>query len=107
MIECFSSKFWMDAKFLLFEYRNLWWGWQGAMRISILGSISECHRHQRIDRALAVLKIYKHSLDFLYFFGTFILELYLEFLSAFVMSIKFNTNGQVHPRSGTIQKASS
>jgi hypothetical protein len=54
-----------------------------------------------------VLKICKHFLDFLHFFGTFILELYVEFLSAFVIFIKFNTNGQVRPRLGTIQKASS
>jgi hypothetical protein len=53
------------------------------------------------------LKIYKHSLDFLHFFGTFISKLYVEFLSIFVMFIKFNTNGQVHPRLGTIQMASS
>jgi hypothetical protein len=25
MIECFGSKLWMDAKFYLFEYTNLWW----------------------------------------------------------------------------------
>jgi hypothetical protein len=51
-----------------------------------------------------VLKIYKHSSDFLHFYGTFILELYVEFLSTFVVFNRFNTNGQVHPRLDTIQK---
>jgi hypothetical protein len=51
-----------------------------------------------------MLKIYKHSSDFLHFYGTFILELYVEFLSTFVVFIRFNTNGQVHPRLDTIQK---
>jgi hypothetical protein len=54
-----------------------------------------------------VLKIRKHSSDFLHFFGTFILELYIEFLSAPVMFIKFNANTQVHLRLDTFQKASS
>jgi hypothetical protein len=57
--------------------------------------------------APVVLKIRKHSSDFLHFFGTFILELYIEFLSAPVMFIKFNANTQVHLRLDTFQKASS
>ena len=57
--------------------------------------------------ALVVLKICKHSFDFLHFFDTFISKLYVEFLSIFVMFIKFNTNGQVLPRLDTIQKACS
>jgi hypothetical protein len=47
--------------------------------------------------ALAVLKIYKHCSGFLHFYGTFISELYIEFLSTFVVFNRFNTNGQVHP----------
>ena len=54
--------------------------------------------------APTVLKIYKYSINFLYFFDTFISELYIEFLSIFVIFIKFNTNWQVHPRLDTIQK---
>jgi hypothetical protein len=53
-----------------------------------------------------VLKICKYSSDFLHFYGTFISELYVEFLSTVVVFIKFNTNGHVHPRVDTIQKAS-
>jgi hypothetical protein len=41
----------------------------------------------RIGEGPSVLKIRKHSYDFLHFFGTFILELYVEFLSAPVMFI--------------------
>jgi hypothetical protein len=36
----------------------------------------------------AVLKICKHSSNFLHFYGTFILELYVEFLSTFVVFSK-------------------
>jgi hypothetical protein len=54
-----------------------------------------------------MLKIRKHSSDFLHFFGTFSLELYAEILSMPVMFIKFNANAQVHPRLDTFQKASS
>jgi hypothetical protein len=39
-------------------------------------------------------------------FGTFILKLYVEFLFATIMFIKINANGQVHPKSNTIQKDS-
>jgi hypothetical protein len=53
-----------------------------------------------------MLKIRKHSSDFLYFFGTFILELQVEFLSVPVMFIKFNANEQVRPRLDTFQKTS-
>jgi hypothetical protein len=49
------------------------------------------------------LKIHKNSSDLLQSFGTFILELYVELLSAIVMFIKFNANGQVRPRLDTIQ----
>jgi hypothetical protein len=49
------------------------------------------------------LKIYKHSSNLLQFFGTFILGLYAELLSAIVMFIKLNANGQVHPSLDTIQ----
>jgi hypothetical protein len=48
-----------------------------------------------------VLKICKHYSNFLQFYGTFISELYIEFLSTFVVFIKFNTNGQVYPRLDT------
>ena len=54
-------------------------------------------------RALVGLKIYKHSSDLLQFFGTFILELYVELLFAIVMFIKLNANGQVRPKLDTIQ----
>jgi hypothetical protein len=54
-----------------------------------------------------VLKIRKHSYDFLYFFGTFIFELYVEFLSTPVMFIKFNANAQVRPWLDTFQEESS
>jgi hypothetical protein len=49
------------------------------------------------------LKIRKNSSDLLQFFGTFILELYVELLSTIVMFIKLNANGQVRPRLDTIQ----
>jgi hypothetical protein len=58
-------------------------------------------------RALMGLKICKHSSNLLQFFGTFILELYVGLLSATVMFIKLNANGQVHPRLNTIQIVSS
>ena len=85
------------------------------MNIEIFGRLARCNAHFNpgicievpSTGALAVLKIYIHSSDFLYFFGTFILELYIEFLSTPVMFIKFNANAQVHPRLDTFQKASS
>jgi hypothetical protein len=58
-------------------------------------------------RALVGLKIRKHSSDLLQFFGTFILELYIELLYAIVMFIKLNANGQVHLRLDTIQRDNS
>jgi hypothetical protein len=57
--------------------------------------------------ALMGLKIRKHSSDLYQFFGTFILELYVELLSTTVMFIKLNANGQVHPRLDTVQIVSS
>jgi hypothetical protein len=85
------------------------------MNIEIFGRLARCNARFNPGiyigvpptGALAVLKIRIYSSDFLYFFGTFILELYIEFLSALVMFIKFNANAQVHPRLETFQKASS
>ena len=54
-----------------------------------------------------MLKIHKHSYIFLHFFGTFIFELYVEFLSMPIMFIEFNANVQVRPRLDTFQEKSS
>jgi hypothetical protein len=60
-----------------------------------------CHSTVGIDGmagAPIVLKIYEHSSHSLHFFGTFILELFIEFFFAAVMFIKVNANGQVRLR---------
>jgi hypothetical protein len=94
----------MNTMIYLFKHRNFCW--VGHVQCAFQ-SQDLCLGTNGMARAPAVLKICNHSSNSLQFFGTFILELYVEFLSTTVMFIKINANGQVRLRSETIQKATS
>jgi hypothetical protein len=91
----------------LFEHRNFHGGGQVQYSFQSWDLCRSTVGSNTLARAPAVLKIHRHSSNSLQFFGTFILELYVEFLFATIMFIKFNANGQVRPRLDTIQKANS
>jgi hypothetical protein len=60
VIECFSSRLWMDAKVFLFEHRNLWWVGKVQCTLQSRDLYQSAIGTDAYTGASAVLKICKH-----------------------------------------------